>query len=211
MKKVAMPRLQKILMLAMSMLPVVSKAAFVLDTGTPTGTGGPLIVSSSQFLAGEFSVTAGEDITQLSAYLASATGNGNSLIFDIYSGTFIGSHAAKTLIDSTTATFSGTTGWTSANVNWVVPATGNYWFVIQGNGVGTTFDAPLETSTTTATVPAVEFASSSNSGSAFSSLASGIGLEVSVIVPEPATYGSIAGAGLLAFAVCTPRRQSFRW
>jgi hypothetical protein len=202
--------LPKILVLAMSLLPVMSQAAFVLDTGTPTGTGGPLEISSADLVGAEFSATAGEDITQLSAYLAPGAGNGNSLIFDIFSGNLVGSHATKTLIGAMTATFSGTTGWTSTDVNWVVPTTGNYWFVIQGNGGGTTFDAPLETSTTTGTVPAREFVFSSNSGSSFSSSPSGIGLEVSVSAPEPATYGSIAGAGLLTLAVCAPRRQSFR-
>jgi hypothetical protein len=209
MKKVIIPYIPKFLILAASMLPVVSKAAFILDTGTPTATGGPLIVSSAQSLAGEFSATAGETITQLSAYLAPGTGNGNSLVFDLYSGPITGRSTIKNLVDSTTATFGGTTGWTSVSVDWPVLTSGNYWFAIGVNGSGTTFDAPLETSTTTGTAPAAAFASA-NSGGTYSSLSSGIGLEVSAVVPEPVTYGSIAGAGLLALAVCKPMRRSFQ-
>ncbi len=199
MTKLMIPHLAKILVLAAALSPVASNAAFyVLDSGTPTGSGAPVIVSSSQSVAGEFSAQAGENVTELSAYLSSVSGNGNSLIFDIYEGTFIGSHAQKTLETSVTATYTGA-GWTSASVNWVVPTTGNYWFTVGGNGTGTTFDAPLETSTGTGTVPALEFATGSSG--TYTAYGNGFGFEISA-VPEPAAYGSMAGLGLLAMAAC---------
>jgi len=194
-----------ILIAAAFLLPGVSRAAFLLDTGTPAGSGAPLVVSSAQSLAGEFSATAGETITQLAAYLSPGTGSGNSLVFDLYSGTFIGSHATKTLVDGTIATFTGT-GWTSANVNWVVPTTGNYWFVVGPNGSSTALDAPTETSASTGTAPALGFAFS-NSGGSFTSTSSGFGLEVSGIVPEPATYGLFAGLGLCVVSLGSQFRR----
>ena len=207
MTKLVIPRICKILVLTAALSPLSSKAAFyVLDSGTPTGSGAPLIVSSTASVAGEFSAQAGETITELSAYLSSVSGNGNSLIYDIYSGTFIGSHAQKTLLDSVTATFTGT-GWTSASVNWVVPATGNYWFAIEGNGVGTTYDVPLETSTTTGTVPALEFATGSSG--TYTAYSNGVGFQVTA-VPEPATYGSMAGAGLFALSAGSLIRRKLR-
>ena len=196
-------KIAKIAALSLFLLPGLSRAAFVLDTGTPTGSSA-LIVSSSQFIAGEFSVTAGQTITQLAADLSSVSGNGNSLIIDLYSGPITGSHTQLHLVDSTTTTFNAS-GWTSANVNWVVPTTGNYWFAIGGNGVGTTYDAPTETSTSTGTVPALAFAFSS--GSQYSNLSSGIGMQVNVSVPEPATYGTLAGAGMLAVSLGTQLRR----
>jgi hypothetical protein len=206
MKKVCLRALANALIVAAFLMPGVSRAAFLLDTGTPAGTGGPLLLSSAQSLAGEFSATAGQTITLLSAYLAPNSGNGNSFIFNLYSGNFLGVRSGQLdRIDSTTATFTGT-GWNSASVNWTVPTTGDYWLAIAANGSGTVFDAPVETSTSTGTVPALGFASAGSSGE-FNSMTSGIGLEVTAAVPEPGIYGSLAGFGLLAFSASTTMRR----
>ena len=198
MKRLIFPN---ILVLSALLLPGVSQAAFLLDTGTPNGAGAPLIVSSSQSLAGEFSAQAGETVTQFAAYLTRATGNGNSLIFDIYSGTFLGARSTQLhLATSTTATLDST-GWTTANVDWVVPTTGNYWFAVAANGTGTTYDAPIEAATGSGTVPALGFAFAGSSGQYSTLTTPGFGLEVSGIVPEPATFGLLSGVGLLAIAL----------
>ena len=121
--------LTNIVVLAAFLLPGISRAAFQLDTGTPTGSGGPLIVSSSQSLAGEFSAAAGETITQLAAYLSSSSGNGNSLAF-------------------------------------------------ADSSVGTVSD-----------------------------INAGIGLEVTGLVPEPATYGILAGLSLFVVSLGNQLRR----
>ncbi len=196
MKRLLFP---KILMVSASLLPGVSQAAFLLDTGTPTGMGAPLELIGSQSLAGEFTATAGETITQLAAYVTPLTGNGNSLIFDLYSGPITGRNTIKDLVGSTTATLN-TSGWTTANVDFVLPTTGNYWFAVAANGSGTTFDMPLEAASGSGTVPAEAFAD--YTGSQYASLSTtGVGLEVSGVVPEPATFGMLSGVGLLVIAV----------
>jgi hypothetical protein len=183
------------------LLPGVSQAAFLLDTGTPTGTGAPLKVSSSQSLAGEFSATAGETITQLAAYLTPSTGNGNSLLLDIYSSPFLATRPTSLHQDITTTATLNPTGWTSASVDWVVPTTGNYWFVVANNSSATTFDMPLEAASDSGTVPALGFAFAPSSGQFASLTTTGIGLEVSGIIPEPATFGMLSGLGLLVVAL----------
>jgi len=174
-------------------------AGFVLDTGTPTGTGGPLVLSSADSLAGEFYVTAGEDITALSAWLAPGTTASGTVTFTVYSntgttgGAFLGGRSSTHVTEVTgTAAFSGTTGWLTANVNWAPASSGDYWLALSVS-TPTGLDAPLETSTTTGTVPAIGFASAGTSNQ-FQSISNGIGLEVTA-VPLP------AGAGLLLSAL----------
>ena len=61
-------------------------AGTVLNTGTPTGTGAPEVLSSTQWLAGEFAITAGEtnQAYQLSAYLSQGLGQvGDTFTFAI--------------------------------------------------------------------------------------------------------------------------------
>ncbi len=71
---------------AILLAPGIASADFVLDTGTPTGTGGPLVLSSSQWEAAAFNVTAGETITSIAAYLTQGSGQpGDTFTFDIYS------------------------------------------------------------------------------------------------------------------------------
>jgi hypothetical protein len=101
-----------------------------LDTGTPQGTTFP-ILNSVDWFAAEFTATAGETITQLSADLnPNLGGQGTALTFAIYSSTgFIGGRNL-TAQYTAGATFEGS-GWNSTSANWTVPTTGDYWVVLE--------------------------------------------------------------------------------
>ena len=70
--------------------PGIASASFVLDTGTPPATGTPsAVLNTSDWYAAEFSVTAGQTINSLSAYLTQGVGTvGDSYTWDIYSTAF---------------------------------------------------------------------------------------------------------------------------
>jgi hypothetical protein len=185
------------------LLPGVSKAAILLDTGMPTG-GLTASIGSSSLQAAEFYATQGETITQLSVDLSKiATGNGDLATLYLFGSNISRSPAALT---SASAVFNAS-GWTSANVDYVIGATG-YYYIAVGSSVGTTFDAPSGATTSSGTVPATAFAFSSNSGSQYSAETSGIGFQVvGVPAPEPTSYGAMAGLGLLVVAVGSQLRR----
>jgi hypothetical protein len=166
------------------LLPGFAHAQILLDTGAPPSPAGTnYIVSAASSIAAEFSATAGETVTQLSAYLAPNAG-GSAFTFDIYSGLrTTGNRVQPVYIDNGTFT---STGWTSSTANWIVPATGNYWIALQAT-TGNSFDAPAETSTSTGTVPALAFASSSTSSYYYTLSSSPIGLQVTA-TPEPTSW-----------------------
>ena len=183
-------------------------AGLVLDTGEPTGTGGPLTLSSSQSLAGEFYVAAGEDVTAVSAWLAPNGSDSGTVTFTIYSntdttGTFINGRSNTHVTEVTgTAEFSGT-GWLTTSVSWFPVASGDYWLTLSVP-TGTVLDAPLETSTSTGSAPALGFASAGTSN-IFQSMSNGIGLEVTA-VPLPASAGLLL-CGLGGFGFLRRKRS----
>ncbi len=185
------------------MLPGIASAGFVLDTGAPSGTGAPVLLYPAQSLAGEFAVTAGETITSLSAYLTAGTAvDGDTFTFEIISGSITSRNLS--IAYSTTATFEGN-GWTTAGANWTPTAGGDYWLALVQPTTGYQFDAPLETSAVTGTVPALGFAFKT-SGSYSTNNAPAIGLEVTA-VPLPASMWPMLG-GLIALGGVAGRRRS---
>jgi len=188
------------------LLPGVASADFVLDTGVPSGSSGPVVLNASNWYAGEFAATAGETITSLSAYIQSNANGASSFTFDIYSAaSFLGVRGVQPLF-STTATYTAS-GWNTAAVNWVVPtAGGDYWLAVQMSSSSgrnpPSFD--LTSGTGNGTVPALGFAD--YAGSSFSTgQALPIGLEVSA-VPLPASAWLFA-SGLLAGLGAAVRRR----
>jgi len=190
-------------MASMFMLPGIAGASFVLDTGTPSGTGGPALLYPAQSLAGEFAVAAGETITSLSAYLTAGTAvAGDTFTFEIISGSITSRNPS--IAYSTVATFEGN-GWTTANANWTPTVGGDYWLALVQPTTGYQFDAPLETSALAGTVPALGFAFKTT-GNFSTTNAPAIGLEVTA-VPLPASASLMLG-GLIAFGFMAGRRRA---
>jgi hypothetical protein len=216
-KKMKMTVIGGALAAATLLLPGIASASFLVDTGTPNGTGGsPTALSSAQWVAVEFNATAGETITSLSAYLlAQQTGQpGDTFTFDLYSSTnFTGRSTQRTLLDSVTATYNSD-GWTTAAVNWSVPATGAYWLALQVGGTTQPTNGlylPTESSSASGTSPALGFAYlGSNTSSKFvTSGAPTFGAQVSA-VPLPAGFWLFASGLLGIGALVVSLRQTRR-
>jgi len=198
---------------AVLLSPGIADAGFVLDTGTPTGSGAPVILGTAQWLAGEFAVTAGQDITGLSAYLTQGVGEpGDTFTFDVYSSAgFTGRSSGRTVVYTTTGTFTGN-GWNTASVNWTPTTTGDYWLALQVSSTTQTkgLDAPVEASASgTGTAPAIAFAylGSGTSSEYTTAGAPAIGLEVTAApVPLPPAIW-LLGSGLLGCAGTMARRR----
>lgn len=174
---------------ATCLLPGIASATFVLDTGIPTGSS-VFVLSSTQYLAGEFSVTAGTDIVKLSAYLTQGMGQpGDTFTFDVYAagnGFTARSSGRETPAFTATGTFSAN-GWNSSSVNWTPTTSGNYWLALQVASPKNTkgLDAPSLSSAGSGTVPALGFAYAPASGQYTTVGAPSIGLEISSATPVP--------------------------
>lgn len=187
--------------------PGIASADFVLDTGTPTGSTS-VVLNASGWYAAEFSVTAGETIGSLSAYLTQGSGQpGNTFTWDIYSaaGTFTGPNREAATY-SKTGTFSAN-GWNTTSVNWTPTTTGSYWVALQVTGASQTpgLDLLTESSVSSGTAPALAFASAGTNGRYALETANPVGLEVSA-VPLPAAAW-LLGSGLIGFGARLRRRR----
>lgn len=209
-----------VVLAAAFLAPGMASASFVLDTGVPLSSGGvPLItggdtLSTAQFLAGEFYVAAGQDVTQLAAYLNLPTGGtGGAFTFDVYgAGSFLTSRVANLSPVVTATTTFGGQGWNSVSVNWTPTTSGDYWLALQVPSTGGTkgLDAPVEAGATTGTVPALGFAyyGAGTSGKYTTTGAPAIGLEVTATAPVPLPASAwLLVSGLLAGLGSVARRR----
>jgi hypothetical protein len=198
--------------------PGMASASFLLDTGTPSGATSDTF-NSSTWYAEEFSVAAGESVSNVAAYLTQGAGQLDATFtFAIYAnsgagGNFIGSTPSNRGADevaSGSGTFNGS-GWTSATVNWTPSSGGDYWLAIQQTSSGTanSLDAPTEASATTGTAPALAYAIYSTSAGSKYQLSGGdpIGLEVTAApVPLPGALW-LLGSGVAGLAGMARRRR----
>jgi hypothetical protein len=194
--------------------PVTAPAStFIVDTGTPPAPSlnTPLpVLDGSNWYAVEFQATAGETITQLSAYLTQGAGQaGDTFTWDIYSasGAFlVRSSQRETPLFSATGTFS-TNGWNSSVVNWTLPTTGDYWLALEVSGPTQTrgLDLVPEPSISSGTVPALAFAYAGEAHQFAVETSTGIGIEISA-APLPAALPLFA-SGLGALGLLGWRRK----
>jgi hypothetical protein len=180
---------------------IAPASTLILDTGTPQGTAFP-ILNANDWFAAEFAATAGETITQLSAYLEpNISGQGTAFTFAIYSNTGFISGRNLSALYSVGTTYQNI-GWNSTAANWTVPTTGDYWVAVEMSTLRTGLDLVTETSNTTGTVPALAFADTSASTHIFSKqTVNPFGIEVAA-VPEPSTWAmlllGLCGVGFMA-------------
>jgi hypothetical protein len=198
------------------LVPGVASATLILDTGAPTGTGGPAVLNSSSWVAAEFAATAGEDITALSAYLAAGVDqpdpNGSvTFTLDIYSNTgFTGRSTGRVLEATANGTFTAD-GWNTTAVNWTPTTSGDYWLALQVSSTAQTkgLDLPLEASSTTGTAPALAFARLGTGTSSEYTLSGAlpVGLEVTATPPVPLPPAAwLLGSGLLGLVLLCRRK-----
>lgn len=189
--------------------PGIASASYLLDTGTPTTGAASVILNASDWYAAEFTVTAGETITQLSAYMGTDLQTSGSFTWNLYSasGTFLGANR-ESPTDTVAGAFAasgatGGTGWNSVAVDWT-PAAGLYWIALQVSSPSQTTGIDLPESTNSGTAPAGQFAFAGTNARFATAGAPAIGLQVSA-VPLPAAVW-LFGSGLLGLGSVIRRR-----
>ncbi len=188
----------RVVLVAACLLPQLARADFILDTGIPAGDAS-YVLSTSQFLAAEFSATSGQTVTDLAAFLTLGTGQvGDTFTFDIYSNSDflspVGQRSAP--VFSAVGTYTAD-GWNSTAVDWTPGATDMYWLALQVGSTDNTKGllAPGQTSGATGSVPAAAFAYARSGGPYTLTGAPAIGLQVEVSpVPVPGALGLFASA-----------------
>jgi hypothetical protein len=193
-----------LLALAAGVLPLVAHAQIIVNTGTPTGTNPPAVLYPAQSLAAEFSVTAGETIGTLSAYLNQGTAQPNDFFtFNIYQTLpgRNGSSPVYSISDQWTQN-----GWNSITASWTPTNGGNYWLALTQPNVGYQFSVPSLTSSSTGNPPALGFEYSGVNGQYTANSAPTFGVEI-LAAPEPASW-TLALVCAATFAFWRFRRTS---
>jgi hypothetical protein len=211
-----------VVLAAIALLPSVASASLVLDTGTPDGSTGTAVLSSSSWLAAEFTTTTAETITSLAAYLTEGVGQpGDTFTFDVdASGNFLNTRtSSRTILASATGTFTAN-GWNANSTSFTLSngatsnnftlAAGTYWLALQVASSSATkgLDAPEESSSTNGTAPATAFAYAGTNGQFTENGAPAIGVQIAgtPVVPLPASVW-LLGSGLLASLGLGVRRR----
>lgn len=171
------------------MLGMPARAATVADTGTPPGTGLPLGLDATQWLAGQVTVASATVLDTISAFVNDQGGRGS---FTVALYTDSPGHLPGTLINSWSASFitaSNAGGWNGVSgINQSV-SSGTYWvaFEVQGS------DSFAGVVPVTPPSPLVNYAF--NPGSGYVAMADSFGVQVTA-VPEPEVIAMLL-AGLI--------------
>jgi hypothetical protein len=187
------------LALAGFLVPGAAHAAFVLDTGVPTGAGMPVTVDRNDFYAAEFSLGSGQTITGIQDYMTAGLDQpGATFTVALYSASDFGTRQA-TPVFSSQATYTAD-GWNGlSNLQLSGLSAGNYWAAIEVGATDSATGLQLPVPAANGTVPALAYAF--NAGSGYTTAgAQAFGAQVSVApVPLPAAiwlFGSaLVGVG----------------
>lgn len=194
------------LVLAGFLVPAAANAAFILDTGAPTGSGLPVTLDSNDFYAAEFSLAAGQTITGIQNYLtAGLDGSGATYTIALYTSSDFGTRSA-TPVFSGQATF-GSDGWNGlSDLSLSGLAAGNYWEAVEVGASDSATGLSLPVPAANGTAPALAYAF--NAGSGYTSAgAQAIGAQITVApVPLPAGVWLLA-SGLLGLTAARRNRR----
>ena len=179
-----------------------AQAAFVVDTGTPTGgVINALVLDSANSFAGLVNFSQASTINSINSYLLDNSGGyGGNYQVSLYSN-----NAGKVggLLDSATETYTAD-GWNSASaLNWAVNS-GNYWVAIEGATDGSSnFVAPVGTPSSLLSTAFNDGTTHLNSGyKVYNGLNFGLQVDATAVaaVPEPGEYMlMLLGLGMMGF------------
>jgi hypothetical protein len=181
---------------AVSLAPLGAHAAFVLDTGSPTGSGLPLTLDGNDYSAAEFVLGSAQTITSIQAYVTAGIDQpGDTFTVALYSASDFGGRSSSPVF-SGQATYEqdGWTGLTGLDITGL--AAGDYWAAVEVGSSDSAIGLALPSPGAGGTVPALAYAF--NSGSGYSTDgAVPIGMQVEVApVPLPGAL-LLLGSGLL--------------
>ncbi len=117
---------------AACLMPLGAHAAFVLDTGTPSGNGFPVTLDGNDYYAAEFSLGASQTITAIQAFVtAGGSGQaGDTFTVALYSDSdFGGRNSSPVFSQQATYQQDGWTGLTGLDITGL--AAGNYWAAVE--------------------------------------------------------------------------------
>ena len=119
---------------AVSLAPLGAQAAYLLDTGIPSGSGLPVVLDSNDYAAAEFSLSAGQTITSIQAYVtAGIDTSGDTFTISLYSdGSLGGRNPTSVYSGQATYTADGWNGLTGLDITGLTA--GNYWVALEVNG-----------------------------------------------------------------------------